>query len=98
MKTLALIFVLASASAAAAAQPPRTVTLHVKDADVRDILRSMQKQCGIRNLVIDKDVSGEGSLFFRDVPCATAFRVVMRQFGLAGQTYSAVTTVETRKR
>ena len=34
---------------------PLTVTLDVKDAEVRDILKSMQRQCGIKNLAIDPD-------------------------------------------
>lgn len=74
------------------------VTLDVKDADVRDVLKSMQKQCGIRNLVIDPDVKGSGAtLLFRDVPCPTAFKIVFSQFGLTGQVEPNVTTVETRK-
>ena len=75
-----------------------TVSLDVKDADVRVVLKSMQQQCGIKNLLIDKDVQGEATLLFRDVPCATAFKVVFRQFGLTGQVAQNVTTVETRRK
>src|SRR5688572_6998015 len=84
----------ALAGGAAGSQPaesgvvrPRrsTVTLDVKDADVRDVLKSMQKQCGIRNLIIDKDVAGQATFLFRDVPCETAFKVVLRTYGLASQ-------------
>lgn len=82
---------------AASADEP-TVTLDVKDEDVRAILKSMQKQCGIRNLLIDKEVSGAGMVYFRDVRCTTAFHVVFRQFGLAGQFDGNVVTVERRFR
>ncbi len=75
-----------------------TVSLDVKDADVRVVLKSMQQQCGIKNLLIDKDVQGEATLLFRDVPCATAFKVVFRQFGLTGQVAQNVTTVDTRRK
>jgi hypothetical protein len=43
----------------------------------------MQTQCGIKNLVIDKEVSGKGTFYFRDVPCDAAFRVVLRTMRLA---------------
>ena len=95
MKTLALLFALVAMPALA---EQKTVTLHEKDIDVRDLLKSMQKQCGIRTLIIDKDVAGTGSVYFKQVPCSTAFRVVFRQFGLAGQPDPAILFVETRKR
>ncbi|HEY0160070.1 MAG TPA: hypothetical protein VGF28_22475 [Thermoanaerobaculia bacterium] len=75
-----------------------TVSLDVKDADVRVVLKSMQQQCGIKNLLIDKEVKGATTILFRDVPCTTAFKVVFRQFGLTGQVTRHVTTVEPRKR
>jgi protein transport protein HofQ len=78
----------------AADQP--TVTLDVKDADVREILRSMQKQCGIKNLVIDPDVSGAGTIYFHDVPCETAFETVFKQFGLKGEVEPNMVVVEPR--
>ena len=97
MRTLLLLFVLLISGAAFADE--RAVTLDVKDEDVRVILKSMQKQCGIRNLLIDKEVSGTASLvYFRDVPCTTAFRTVFRQFGLAGQVDGNVVSVERRSR
>jgi len=92
----ALMFV---GTVAAAAEPrTKTVTLDVKDEDVRVILQSMQKQCGIRNLLIDREVNGAGTIYFRDVECATAFRVVLAQFGLAGQMEAAVMSVEPRSK
>ena len=93
MKTLLLALLVWTATASpslskAAAQPPqsRTVTLDMKDADVRDVLQSLKAQCGIRNMIVDKEVGGVAATFkFRDVPCETAFRVVFRTFGLASQ-------------
>lgn len=74
-----------------------TVSLDVKDADVRVVLKSMQQQCGIKNLLIDKDVQGSTTLLFREVPCRTAFKVVFAQHSLTGQVAQNVTTVERRK-
>lgn len=85
MKRLLLMLVVALAATAAAEPKERTVTLDVKDGDARVILKSMQQQCGIRNLLIDPEVNGSGTFFFRDVPCSTAFRVVLRSLGLAGR-------------
>ena len=90
------LLVLLLAAGASAAEP--TVTLDVKDHDVREILASMQKQCGIKNLLIDKDVQGKGSLYVRDVPCENAFRVVFKQFGLAGVVESNLVHVERHER
>ncbi|MDP9192050.1 MAG: hypothetical protein M3P06_10170 [Acidobacteriota bacterium] len=94
MKPLLLSVLLAGS--AFAAEP--TVTIDAKDEDVRVILKTMQKQCGIKNLLIDTDVSGKGMVYFRDVPCTTALRTVMRQFGLAGQLDGNVVSVERRDR
>lgn len=93
------IFVIALlvAGTAHAAETAKSVTLDVKDEDVRVILHSMQQQCAIKNLIIDKEVSGKGTILFRAVPCETAFRVVFRSFGLAGQVYpNSVVTVSER--
>ena len=76
---------------------PLTVTLDVKDAEVPDILKSMQQQCAIKNLIIDPDVKGKGTFFIRDVPCATAFDLVFRTLRLKAVTYSSsLTAVEPR--
>jgi type II secretory pathway component GspD/PulD (secretin) len=76
---------------------PLTVTLDVKDEDVRDILKSMQKQCAIKNLAIDPQVQGKGTFYLRNMPCASAFDVVLRTFGLRAVNYSAsLTAVERR--
>jgi type II secretory pathway component HofQ len=83
------------AATSTAAEAP-TVTMDVKDADVRLILKSMQRQCGIKNLLIDKDVTGAGTIYFREVACETAFRTVFKQFGLTGQVEQNIVTVEPR--
>jgi hypothetical protein len=37
-------------------------------------------------MVIDPDVQRDGaSFYFREVPCETAFRVVLRTYGLTAQ-------------
>ncbi|HEX9160953.1 MAG TPA: hypothetical protein VF980_04530 [Thermoanaerobaculia bacterium] len=65
-----------------------SVTLDVKDAEVGVILRSMQRQCGIRNLMIDPQVQGTGTFVFTGVPCKQAFAIVLRSLGLSSETYS----------
>jgi type II secretory pathway component HofQ len=95
-RVLLMLAVVACATAASA--EPKSVTLDVTDAEVREILTSMQKQCGIKNLLIDKEVSGAGTIYFHDVPCETAFRVVFKQFGLAGTYEGDVVSVGTRKK
>ena len=78
--------ILASLVLAAAVSVPKTVTLDVKDAEPRVVLKEMQKQCGIRNVIIDPDVPNNAATFyFRQVPCETAFRVVLRTYGLTTQ-------------
>jgi len=80
------------------AEEQPAVTLDVKDADVREILQSMKEQCGIRNLLIDEQVTGAGTIYFRDVPCETAFRTVFKQFGLKGEIEPNMVVVEPRSR
>jgi len=56
--------------------------------ELRDVLQSMQRQCGIKNLVLHRQVGGKsGTLVFRDVPCSRAFRIVLRMHGLASNSY-----------
>jgi type II secretory pathway component GspD/PulD (secretin) len=59
-----------------------TVTLDVKDEDIRIILESVQRQCGIRNLIIDPDVAGSGTFLFDRVPCHTAMNNILTTMGL----------------
>ncbi len=93
-----LLGVLAAVLLLGAAEKPRGVTLDVKDEDVHAILKSMQKQCAVKNLVIDPDVSGSGTFFFHDVPCGKAFNVVLSTMGLAAVTYSDSTAAVERRR
>jgi hypothetical protein len=96
MRPLALLLLLLATTAPAAEK--KSVTLDVKDEDVRVILKSMQRQCGIKNLLIDRDVSGKGMVYFHDVPCDAAFRTVFGMFGLAGQVEPNIIVVEPRSR
>ena len=85
MRFLALALLICGAAAASAAEK-KTVNLDVKDAEARPVLKSLQKQCGIKNLIIDPDVTGGSATFyFREVPCETAFRIVLRTYGLTAQ-------------
>jgi tetrahydromethanopterin S-methyltransferase subunit H len=77
---LVTLAVVLSASAGAVT---RRATLDVKDAEAREVLLSLKKQCGIRNMLIDPEVKGKATFYLRDVPCETAFRVVFRTYGLA---------------
>jgi len=80
VRSLILILLLAASTVSA---KPKTVTIDVKDADVREVLQSLKTQCGVKNMIIDKDVAGKATFYLRDVPCATAFRVVLRTFNLS---------------
>ena len=75
------------------------VTLNVKDEEVRKIMATMQKQCAVKNLVIDPDVQARGTFVFHQVPCSTAFKVVLQSLALGSVDYgNSVITVGTRKR
>ena len=79
-----------------AAAMQRTVNLDVKDARVRDVLKSMQKQCAVKNLIVDPDVpEGSATFYLKDVPCPKAFDVVLRTYKLKAVAYSdSLTSVE----
>lgn len=80
-----------------ATAPKPGVTLDVKDADVRVVLKSIQKQCGIRNLIVDPAVAGSGTFLFHDLPCRVALDTVLKVTGLTAKTYSSsVVTVRPR--
>ncbi|HVS33263.1 MAG TPA: hypothetical protein VMS98_17630 [Thermoanaerobaculia bacterium] len=74
------------------------VTIDVKDAEAGQILRSMARQCRVRNLAIDAAVQGKGTFYFQDVPCRTAFPIVLRSLGLDAVFYPNVIAVGTRPR
>ena len=67
----------------------RTVTLDFKDAEAKVVLKEMQKQCGIKNLVIDPGVEAKTTVLFTNVPCKQAFGVVLRSMGLDAKIYSS---------
>ena len=64
-----------------------TVTIDVVDAEVREILAIVKKQCGIRNVMIDPGVTGKGTFLFHGVPCNTAIRTIFATMGLAAETH-----------
>ena len=69
--------------------PELTVTMDVKDMETRKILKEMQKQCAVKNLIVDPDVPEEkGTFKFTNVSCSTAFKVVFRSLRLDSVTYS----------
>ena len=81
MKALVLITLLATSSVKS-----KSVTLDVKNADVRAVLLSLKEQCGVKNMVIDPDIPSSAATFiFRDVPCDSAFRIVFLTFRLTSQ-------------
>ena len=103
MLLAALLFAATSKTIGAppAPKPPAhelTVTMNVKDEDVHAIMASMQKQCAVKNLVIDPDVHARGTFVFHKLPCSTAFKVVLQSLGLSSVDYgNSVITVGTRK-
>jgi hypothetical protein len=42
----------------------------------------VQRQCGIRNLIIDPHVQGSGTFLFNRVPCRTALDTILKTMGL----------------
>jgi type IV pilus assembly protein PilQ len=90
MKTLALLFAscLASASLAAAAQPPAgardgeaRLSIDVKDADIVDVVRLFAEVGGFQ-VVVDPGVSCKLTLKLNDVRWASALDVALRSCGL----------------
>jgi hypothetical protein len=82
----------------AARAAERNVTIDVKDAEARAILKDLQKQCGVKNLMIDPDVQGKGTFYFERVPCPQAWSIVLRSLGLDSRVYTnSVITVGAQK-
>lgn len=71
-----------------------TVTLDATDEEIRSILRSVQRQCGIRNLMVDPEVKGKGTFLFAEVPCSLALRTILSSLGLSHETYPSVVRVK----
>lgn len=75
------------------------MSLDVKDEDVHEIMATMQKQCAVKNLVIDPDVQAHGTFVFHSVSCSTAFKVVFQTLGLSSVDYgNSVITVGMQRR
>ena len=75
-----------------------TVTIDVKDAEAVEILRSLQKQCGVKNLMIDPQVKAKGTFYLYDLPCRQAWSVVLRSLGFESRVYTnSIITVNPRK-
>ncbi len=53
-----------------------TVTLSLRDSDVKQVLRMFADKAGL-NIIFDKDVSGEVTLDLVDVPLSSAFDMVL---------------------
>jgi hypothetical protein len=70
-----------------------TLTIDIKDGEVRDIMREVKSQCGIRNLIVDPDVQGRGTFLFNDLPCSQAIRTILATMGLDYEIDSAVMRV-----
>lgn len=99
VKTILVVMLALLGSSVTAAEKQPAVTLDVKDAELRPVLKEMQKQCGIKNLVLDPDVQGSGATFlFREVPCEQAFDVVFKSFGLTYVVYEQTSVVHVSRR
>lgn len=61
----------------------RKVTIDVKDGEIGAILREVSNQCGVRNLVLDREVQGKGTFLFSEVACEAAYRAIFTSMGLA---------------
>ena len=66
------------------------LNLDVKNADVRAIFDSVKSQCGIANMMIDREISGEGTFLFRSVPCSEGIRIILSSLGLDAEAYPNV--------
>lgn len=73
-----------------------TVTLDVVDAEVRAILASVKTQCGIRNIMIDPNVTGRGTFLFDEVPCSVALKTIFASLGLGSESHPSVVRVKER--
>ncbi|HEY5611249.1 MAG TPA: hypothetical protein VIL97_08575 [Thermoanaerobaculia bacterium] len=62
-----------------------TVTMDVKDMEVREIFQIVKTQCGVRNLIVDPNVQGKGTFLFHGVPCSAAFKTILNSLGLEGE-------------
>ncbi len=69
------------AQASARLSPDERISLDLKDADIRDVLRSFAALTGT-SLVIDPDVKGSVTVCLHDVSWVDALEVILRSNGL----------------
>ena len=84
----------------ASSQPPysgQKISLHFKDADIRDILRTLADVSGL-NIVATEDVTGRVMLRLVDVPWDQALAVVLHANGLERAQSGNVVTISTAAR
>jgi len=68
-------------SAAPTVYTGEPITLKLKDADVKDVLRTFAELTGL-NVAVDPDVHGSATVDFNDVPWDQALDIILRQNGL----------------
>ncbi|HHV63069.1 MAG TPA: hypothetical protein GXX51_10590 [Firmicutes bacterium] len=93
-------FVLVSPGTLAAADKPpgeRLVTLDLKGADIRDVLRVLSEMGNI-NVVTDTSVRGDITLTLRDIPVREAIDLVARTNGYATRTVDSTILVAVPQR
>lgn len=66
------------------AQSPDTISIDLKDADIRDVLRTFA-QLTNTNIIADDDVTGHVTLTVREVPWTEAFDNMLRQNNLRSE-------------
>ncbi len=90
----------ASLRETASSQPPydgQKISLHFKDADIRDILRILADVSGL-NIVATDDVTGRVTLRLVDVPWDQALAVVLHANGLERVRSGNIVTISTAAR
>ncbi|MEO8216578.1 MAG: type IV pilus secretin PilQ [Acidobacteriota bacterium] len=58
------------------------ISLHLKDADIKDVLRTFSQLTGL-NIAIDPQVAGTVTVDFEEVPWDQALELILKQNGLA---------------
>jgi type IV pilus assembly protein PilQ len=92
--SLSLALGLAAASGAQAAFPRTTVSLDLRDADVRDVIWAFAKEHKL-SVMIGEDVKGSVTLSVRNVPIQTAFDSILDNAGLGYTTQGGIYRVNT---
>src|SRR5205823_10645967 len=58
------------------------ISLNLKDADIKDVIRTFAQLTGL-NIAVDPGVSGSVTVDFNDVPWDQALEIILRQNSLA---------------